>query len=268
MNTDLLHSLDVSLPPGRIVLSGEGDGDAPALWVSEGPVAFDLWKRVHAQHTRTGIWPLLLEPLRTGEEDFRPWSTGELFPEGMTSPGKHDAEELLAQWWEQHSPRVEDGVLDAPARTAVTAPFGRFWPGPAPATTPSADPEAAARECAGFFTDFRDEVRLGLVAAARGADALATAGWSGPMNYDNDFGKYAAVLRSWEDRFGVRVVGVGFATLHLSVASPPVDKGQALRVAAEHFAFCPDNIWQGPDATLDAYAERLMGADCWDFWWD
>jgi hypothetical protein len=103
--------------------------------------------------------------------------------------------------------------------------------------------------------------------ADRGADALTAAGWTGPLNYTNDTGQIAAIMRSWEDRFGARVVGVGFADLYVSVAAPPATLGEALRVAAEHFAFCPDNIWQGP-GTLTGYASRLAGTRAWEFWWD
>ncbi|MFE5491809.1 DUF4253 domain-containing protein [Streptomyces virginiae] len=57
------------------------------------------------------------------------------------------------------------------------------------------------------------------------------------------------VLRDWEHRFGARVVAVGFDTLHLSVAAPPMSGQDALLVAAEHFALSPDNIWQGSRPT-------------------
>jgi hypothetical protein len=76
-------------------------------------------------------------------------------------------------------------------------------------------------------------------------------------------------LRQRHRRFGACVVAVGFSTLHLSVAAPPAGEREALLVAAEHFAFCPDNIWQGSRPyTLAAYAERITGARRWDFWWD
>ena len=115
----------------------------------------------------------------------------------------------------------------------------------------------------------RPGLRLGLVCATRGCDALTVAGWQGAANYTNDTAELSAVLRSWEDRFGVRVIGVGFADLHLSVAAPPSTRDEALRVAAEHFAFCPDNVWQGASpCTLTAYARRLVGAPTWHFWWD
>lgn len=69
------------------------------------------------------------------------------------------------------------------------------------------------------------------------------------------------MLRSGEDRFGVRVVGAGFADLYLSVAAPPATLEEAIHLAAEHFAFCPGDIWQNSHPhTLIGYAENLVGA--------
>lgn len=79
----------------------------------------------------------------------------------------------------------------------------------------------------------------------RGCTPNTCARACGRRSYDNDTAECSAVVRDWEHRFGARVVAVGFSTLHLSVASPPVEEHEALLVAAEHFAFCPDNIWQG-----------------------
>ncbi len=76
-------------------------------------------------------------------------------------------------------------------------------------------------------------------------------------------------MRGWEQRFGARVVAVGPAALHPSVAEPPTTAEEALLVAAEHFAFCPDNVWQSSHPyALTAYAEQLSGTHCWEFWWD
>lgn len=86
---------------------------------------------------------------------------------------------------------------------------------------------------------------MGLAAATRSSDAIAVAGWQGAVNYIGDTAHLSAVLRSWEDRFGVRLVGAGFAELYLSVAASPTSDAEAIHVAAEHFAFCPDNVWQG-----------------------
>ncbi|MFC8537488.1 DUF4253 domain-containing protein [Streptomyces sp. NPDC057249] len=160
-------------------------------------------------------------------------------------------------------------MLDADRRLAVTAPFGQTWPGLAPHRGTTTNPDRLAAECAQAFLVNRPQTRLGLVAAASGSEALTSVGWSGPCNYDNDTAKFSAVVHDWEHRFGARVIAVGFSTLHLSVASPPADEDEALLVAAEHFAFCPDNIWQGSSPyTLAAYAGQITGAHHWDFWWD
>ena len=78
----------------------------------------------------------------------------------------------------------------------------------------------------------------------------------------------SAVLRSWEVRWKARVVAMGFATLTLTVGNPPRDETAALAVAAEHFALCPDNIWQGSLDTMTAYAAHLRDNRTWEFWWD
>jgi hypothetical protein len=39
------------------------------------------------------------------------------------------------------------------------------------------------------------------------------------------------------------------------------------RVAAEHLAFCPDNVRQG-SGSLAAYAQEIRGRQSWSFWWD
>ncbi|MFB7026647.1 MULTISPECIES: DUF4253 domain-containing protein [unclassified Streptomyces] len=88
------------------------------------------------------------------------------------------------------------------------------------------------------------------------------------LHHDNDTAGSSAVVRSREERFGVCVVGLGFSTLHLGVAAPPATLDDAVAVAAEHFAFCPDVLRQGTRSTLAAYAESLVGLNCREFWWD
>ncbi|MFC8453562.1 DUF4253 domain-containing protein [Kitasatospora sp. NPDC057223] len=270
MNPELLSAVETPLPHGRMITSDEGSGAVQALWMSDGPVTAGLWARIHAERVRTGLWPLLLDSRGVHDSEFSPWGSGELFPERMSSPDIHDAAGLLARWWKNYTTIGEDDdVLSSEDRLAVTAPFGRAWPGLAPAHRPSTDPDTAAVEYARHFAACRPQARLGLVAAGSGANALTAAGWDGPVNYDNDTAKFSAGVAGWEERFGARVVAVGPSTLHLSVAAPPISAEEALLVAAEHFAFCPDNIWQGSHPfTLAAYAERLVHGRYWDFWWD
>ncbi|MCZ2525934.1 DUF4253 domain-containing protein [Streptomyces sp. HB2AG] len=263
-------SLEALLPPGRTVTSDEGHGGEQPLWLSDQPATAGLWARVHAEHTRSGLWPLLLDPLDSDDDEFRPWGSGEIFPERMSSPASHDPEGVLAQWWATYTAADEDDdMLSSERRLAVTAPFGQNWPGLAPGRGTATNADRLAAGYAQSFLSDHPQSRLGLVAAASGADALTAAGWSGPANYENDTAKFSAIVRDWERRFGARVVAVGFSTLHLSVAAPPTAEEDALLVAAEHFAFCPDNVWQGSrPCTLAGYAKRITGAHHWDFWWD
>ncbi|HTJ69551.1 MAG TPA: DUF4253 domain-containing protein [Actinospica sp.] len=197
------------------------------------------------------------------DAEFRPWESGELYPSRMTSPDRHGAADLLAEWWSEYSDeRVTSGLPSSILRDPSLFPAASARPTAAKAMI-------AAGEYADRFLASRPQVRLGLVVAESGAHALAAVGWDGPLNYDNDTGKFAAVVASWQDRFGARVVSVGGGTLDLSVAEPPTALEDALAVASEHFAFCPDNVVQGSRPyTIAAYAERLIGAPGWSFWWD
>ncbi|MBO1419112.1 DUF4253 domain-containing protein [Streptomyces sp. FH025] len=250
----------VALPPGRPVVGEEGEGERPLLWISDGPAPAGLWEQLHRAHPQSGLWPLLLSPLHDGD-DFRPWLSGELYPDDASDPADHDPAALLRAWWEPEGPEDED------ESAKTLAPYGAAWPGLAPAAAvPEGAADAQARELAGAVQSFLN-VRLGLVPAAGGAQALVACGWSGPLNHESDTAKIAAVLTSWERRFGAQVVEVGFATLQLSVPTPPATLAEALPLAAEHVAFCPDQVYQGA-GTLTAYAERLVGSHHWYFWWD
>ncbi|MQA96580.1 MAG: DUF4253 domain-containing protein [Streptosporangiales bacterium] len=145
------------------------------------------------------------------------------------------------------------------------------FPGPARPVGRGRPPEVVADECALVLAVWR-RPWLGLVAASRGADAPAVCGWPGAQRHTRDLPGLCAVLRSWEERFGARVVGLGHDSLDVAVARPPTTPSAALAVAAEHYAFCPGNLHPldgrpaGPD--LKCYALDLIHRRRWHFWWD
>jgi Domain of unknown function (DUF4253) len=108
---------------------------------------------------------------------------------------------------------------------------------------------------------------LGLVAVNRPADVLDAVGWMGAANYDFDPLDMSTVLRSWEVRFDAYLVGLGTDTITLAVGRPPRDLASATAIAAEHYAFCLDNIDQGP-GSIREYAPLLVNEGVWPFWWD
>ncbi|MBI4939680.1 MAG: DUF4253 domain-containing protein [Actinobacteria bacterium] len=245
------------LPPGRPVPLE--DGGAARYWLSDAPAAPGDWAGLAADFPRTGLWPLLVQGLDARSTE-RPWQVGEMHPVPFT-PGSAAAGEVLARLWEQVLPDPDE---EADAWAAVD-PF-RAWPGPAAVGVCREDPEAAAARAADDL--LRDGTWfLCLAAVGRGADVLDAVGWSGHANHDPGPGETSAVLRSWEERFGARLVAAGFDTVLLSVAAPPRGLDEALRVAAEHHAFCPDNVGQG-SGSLREYAQELVGNAEWAFWWD
>lgn len=268
MISERIESLVTELPPGRLVRANEEQSDETPLWLSDEPVAAEAWSGMWERRAETGLWPLVLDSSPSWGGEFRPWAGGELWPGPVERIAEVDAGGLLAEWWADYAAPDEDDD-DVRVRQQIVAPFETAqWPGLAAAITSEQDADAFAHEYGEVLLSFSGEARLGLVAARSGAEALVAVGWAGPANYGSTF-KFAAVVASWEERFGARVVGLTGDTLQLSVAAPPTTIEEALRVAAEHFAFCPDNVWQGKaPCTLAAYAERLVNAEGWHFWWD
>ncbi|WP_369144860.1 DUF4253 domain-containing protein [Streptomyces sp. R44] len=243
------RSLGLDLPPGTLT----GPADAPYFWSGHDPAGPAAWAALRPAARTAGLLPVLLGGGGLDE--------GQLTPGAMSDPADHDAEEVLAEFWE-----------GCAASEEVIAPFTAGWPGLAAAQPSGSDPDRAAAEVAEALTEpgtWLAEARPALVPARRSADIPAVIGWTGPLNHENDVARLCAVLRSWEDRFGARVVALTPGQLLVSVAAPPLTVEDAEALAAEHFAFCPDNITQGRHSILRDYARgMLLDVPVWSFWWD
>lgn len=228
----------VQLPPGRPVVADFDRGPTPTpLWITDA-------------HPRTGLWPLVLTGMPTEPE--RPWSNGELDPVPVTDVDAVDAAALLAEAWRECF--VVDGAVEP-----SMAPFGPEFPGLQPALpgARAGTPAAPVVPAGG---------RLGLVRCSRPADAVALVGWLGAVNVHGS-AQVAAVLRSWEERYGAVVAAVGFDTLTLVLPHPPVGP-RAEWAAAEIVAFCPDALWQSGLDTVGEVAAQLAARPQWDLWFD
>lgn len=252
-----ISDLPFEIPSGLLIGSEAG----AEYYLSDSRPPPGLWSRLRAQHRRSGLWPVFLRGHDSGLD--HPWVDEDPRYGRSRHPDDYDAGVVLLQQWQQ---LAESNFLLPRGRAnffSRTAPFDGIWPGLAAPAAPEVSPEAAADELAGRL--IRDPgARLGLMPVERGADVPVAAEWWAGEELDT--GAAAAVLRSWEDRFGARVVQLGYDSLELSVAAPARDLDQAVRVAAEHFALCVENVGRERDA-LSHYAEELVGARHWSFWW-
>lgn len=108
---------------------------------------------------------------------------------------------------------------------------------------------------------------MGLAAASRPADVLPLIGWDGAANHWEDALVIAAVLRSWEERFGARLLRVGFAEIQLLAERPPRTVQAAQQLAAEQFAFCDESAGKGLH-DVPSITAHLLSSPTWTFWWD
>jgi hypothetical protein len=282
-------ALGLRLPRGVLVdVTEDGPWHEPLLWYADGPAAAGTWSSLLPARA-VGLHPVLIEVDGKGPEGPAEW---ELLPGEMSYPGDHDAEEVVAGYLSYLTEDDETaGLYDAeqdwspaqrPGDTGEGGPADEFasaesnddegdreWPGLAPAQPLTADPDIRAAEVAAHLVESGDLIgpRAALVHARRSADIPAAIGWCGAYNHESDVARLCAVLRSWEDRFGVRLLALSYDRLTVSVAAPPRTLAEAEAIAVEHYAFSPDTIAQDGN-TLRTYAETLITTPAWTFVWD
>jgi hypothetical protein len=244
--------------PGKQVRAQYSRARLPVAWVTDRichSPGLD-WVTLGEESARTGLQPFLLDGL--DGSTVRPWDNGEFGePEDTGGIAGIDAAQILEAGWpgDVDREREED--------EATIAPFGLRFPGLAPAIDEELDPELMRRALHQYTRD----ARIGLVPASRPADILPRLGWRGASEFHETATQIAAVLRSWEDRFGARLFEVGFDDIRLLVSRPPRTLEAALRIAAEHYAFCDEGGRTGLRG-VDEIAPALVNNPFWDFWWD
>jgi hypothetical protein len=275
------------LPPGRFLPEG-----FPTMWQSDEPVAdvLDLWDRCERSAAATGVWPVV-----SGLSGYGP-----IYPQRLATPadiGAVDVEsELQASWralrarqakgfdptaYPEDLDDVEELIESERRKWEHGWPPYVEWPGLAPAAPGSAPDAAEAHRqvlthilrssaasrqlLADILGSGRapDGAFLALVRAERPADIPAVMAWDAEAPHEF----LSALLRSWEDRFGARVVGLEGATMHVAIVRPPAAAADASLVAMEHMLLDDDNHPPG-DLNFADYAESLIGERHWFFWWD
>jgi hypothetical protein len=257
----------VRLPAGRRRAPWATPGEF-AFWCSdEGDYdAFELARELTEVFPRTGLWPCLWD-----FED-EPASYCDR-PAALVRVDARKARAVLAAVWSRHPPRA-----------SWVEPYGTRFAGLAERGVPSAgafDPFALYEQrqrSRSSWDDVALRPRLVLVPCRRPADVIAVIGLQCGTAYAGieDQALVSSVLRSWEDRFEAYVVGLDPGGLTLAVGSPPTKSGQALRLAAEHFAFAPPED-AGRRGALSEMATGLVLGELadgrssrrlWEFGWN
>jgi hypothetical protein len=259
----------IRLPAGRRIRAAHGSG-GPVAWATTEPVpdAGRVWAALSEAHARSGLVPVLLAGI--GGDPERPWDTQEFRdPEDVTELDHLDAAELLREYWlrqtteyDDYDEEDEEYQDDDFARSIAedVAPFSRRqFPGLAQAEDHQLDAGQLDRVLSGL-----GPARVGLVPAGRPADALPVLGWNAALVTALP---KAAVLRSWEDRFGARLLRVGLAEFSVLAQRPPRTLESARHLAAEQWAFCNEYGGTGLH-DVPGITASLMNSPVWTFWWD
>ncbi|GAA3573091.1 hypothetical protein GCM10022419_062530 [Nonomuraea rosea] len=233
----------------------------PVLWITDDLLrdqeAGRLWADLLTRHRESGLWPLLLG---NGGDHVTPWHAGDLAPVPSSWADELDVEGELSKTWGKERVFWRQFEEEPP-------PFDE-WPGLARAGEQGPDPDRRAFELATTPSGIRRLLTgtdhspfLGLVPARDGAETIIAVGWSSAAGG----ARATVVLRSWQERFGVRLCSLGPDTLNVTVAWPPRTLEHARHVAVEHYAFCPD---LRQDNDFEEYAAEIVDAPVWSFWWD
>jgi len=76
--------------------------------------------------------------------------------------------------------------------------------------------------------------------------------------------EHVALLRDWNERFGLEIYGMTHDQIECVIERPPTDKLSSVKLALEQLLYCIDIAEQGPVPL----AAKLLNSRCWYFRWD
>jgi hypothetical protein len=263
----------VRLPAGRWTYVHGSRREPPVAWVTSDLVVAPgrVWSVLAEVSSHFGLVPFLAEFLH-GQRG-RPWDEQDYFqrPADLAEIDGFNPEAIIREGWLENFnadalAEAEDYDEDDEIWPQVRfAPFTEHFPGLAPAVDEPAAPGLLADALARLRP-----ARIGLAVADRPADALPAMGWCpGNWNVPGYF-EVAAVVRSWEDRFGARLLQVGMDSFKVLVERPPTTLAEAERIAVEHALFADEVTCAGQEGMtmVSEIAPRLLQSPIWGFWWD
>jgi Domain of unknown function (DUF4253) len=285
----------VTLPAGKLIRPHlEKVPEAPVLWATNAPLPQPgvVWLDLLAGSAESGLMPVILDSL-SGQPN-RPWDSGELAPHLIPTPDDLEEAIVFRQRWNMSVPigllppedrppplvipgrpprPVPEYEEDAEEREyflEMVSPWGIGFPGLALAERTPRNLEAYRQSVIGTSPG-----TIALVSTRRSADVLYQIGWTGAVNHflqETGATRLSVMLRSWEERFGARLLRLSFDTILLTVERPPSNEASALAIAAEHLAFAGSDVFQSyrqpMTESIRALADTLIDRPTWQFWFD
>ncbi len=114
--------------------------------------------------------------------------------------------------------------------------------------------------------DFFPEIVVGLVPTTEPA-LLAPYLRYGDWNDCPSSAVHATMARRWSNAHGATPLAFAGDVVEYRVARPVATQEQAMALALEQYAYCPDIVLQGTE-TLERLAAEILGSPYWFFWWD
>ncbi len=93
---------------------------------------------------------------------------------------------------------------------------------------------------------------------------LPIGGWNECPNAE----EMMAIAKKWYEKYGAVAATVSHDVVEFVLDKPLDNQNEALALALEQFAFCPDRVDQSAEGTAGALADTLLKSVVWYFWWD
>lgn len=78
---------------------------------------------------------------------------------------------------------------------------------------------------------------------------------------------HCTIHRLWNKVFGAEMIAATTDMVELGIRRRPSTRETAIKIATQHFFYCPDIVDQG-FKTISALAATLLESRIWSFWWD
>lgn len=232
----------------------------PVAWLTAEPVEPELlgtWmRRLAADFGRTGLWPVAL----AGHFDDlgHPWRNGELLEPGGNSD--FDVEDFLPS---PTDPQDFADPDDMAAHLESIAPIAtvRRLGGPVAAPPVGADDLLVP-------WDGTDPLALALFRPPPRPGTERARLWPGPTNYGPEGEAIARIAASWQERYHLILVGIGFDMLKLQFPPQGLTGPELMDLPAEVYRVCPDDYEQSSFDDLESYIEFRGFSPILGLWWD